>query len=76
MKKQYRKLKLILKRQKELHKTVHVNAILAVALLFGAFVLGLSWEYAAHRQEISDILEVANDSCTVRIATIKETCRR
>ena len=59
-----------------LDKKIRINAILAVALLFGAFVLGLSWEYAAHRQEISDILEVANDSCTVRIATIKETCRR
>ena len=59
-----------------LDKKIRINAILAVALLFGVFVLGLSWEYKAHRVEINDILEVANDSCTVRIATIKETCRR
>lgn len=58
-----------------LKKKIRINTILAIALLFGAFVLGLSWEYVAHRQEISDILEVANDSCTIRIATIKETCK-
>lgn len=58
-----------------LDKKIRINTILAVALLFGAFLLGLLWEYTAHRQEISDILEVANDSCSVRIATIKETCK-
>ena len=65
----------ILAKHPVLKKKTRINAILAVALLFGAFVLGLSWEYTAHRQEISDILEVANDSCTIRIATIKETCK-
>lgn len=57
-----------------MNKIVILVAIIIISLT--SFVMGLTWEYAAHRQEISDVEETARESCSVRIATIKETCKK
>ena len=49
--------------------------ILAVVLMSISFVCGIVWEYTAHIQEINEIEQVAQESCDVRIKTIKETCK-
>ena len=49
--------------------------LILIATAIASFIFGLAWEYSAHRVEINDMLETANESCNVRISVIKETCK-
>lgn len=55
---------------------IKINKFLGLILLFLSFILGLCCKYVAHKQEINDIEQVAQESCDVRIKTIKEICKK
>ena len=50
--------------------------VLILAFLMGvSFVVGVFWEYAAERQEIADIEQVALEACNVRVRVIQKMCK-
>lgn len=51
------------------------NLFVVVALLITGFILGVGFEYSAHKATIDDIQEAAMESCALRIKTLKHTFR-
>lgn len=52
------------------------TTIAAFVGLFIGFIVGLGWEYTANQQSLDEIQQAAQESCDMRIKTIKFTCKR
>lgn len=52
-----------------------IKTLIAIALLGASFIGGVFWEYAAERQEIADIEQVAQEACQVQLKLARKMCK-
>lgn len=52
-----------------------IKTLILIALLGASFIGGVFWEYAAERQEIADIEQVAQEACQVQLKIARKMCK-